>query len=142
MSQPLIEDDLSLIYQQLQDIAESLINLPASSSAPFSSLIPTATGCQPENPTPAPNGEFIDEIESLYNDIEKKEKQIHILVEIALSLVDKTKNKIEEKSLELDFLSKNIQNFENELKRNSGCILNKNIKTFFFLLSVNYFFNH
>lgn len=117
MSQLLLEDDISLIYQQLQDIAESLINPSPSPSVssppPSSSLTPLPLSSHPPD-------ECLDQIESLCNEIERKERQIHRLVEIALSMVEKTKNKIEEKNFELDFLRKSIKNHQTELKKNKS----------------------
>ena len=116
MSQLLLEDDISLIYQQLQDIAESLIN---PSPSPSISSPPPSPSLTPH--LSHPPDECLDQIGSLCHEIEGKERQIHRLVEIALSMVEKTKSKIEEKNFELDFLRKSIKNHHSELEKTKDC---------------------
>ena len=100
-SETLLEDDILGIYQQLQEIAETII-LPTDETKLTQNF--------------EDNNNF-NEIEGFYKEIEQKEKQIKILIEISSSLLTKTKEKILNKEQEIHYIEKNVENSENEISQ-------------------------
>ena len=99
-SEAFLEDDLQGIYQQLQDIAETVI-LPSDETKFTQNL----------------DDNNFNEIEGFYKEIDQKEKQVKILVEISTSLLTKTKEKIINKEQEIKFIKQNVDILENDLSQ-------------------------
>lgn len=97
-SEGVLEDDILGIYQQLQDIAETVI-LPRDEAKLMNVL----------------DDNNFNEIEGFYKEIEHKEQQIKILVEISKSLLAKTKDKIINKEQEMNYIDRNMEILENEI---------------------------
>ena len=97
-NEALFEDDLLGIYQKLQDIAETVM-LPNDENKIAQNIDDNNFG----------------EIEGFYKEIDHKEKQIKVLVEISTSLLTKTKEKIINKEQEIKFIEQNVDILENDL---------------------------
>ena len=94
----LLEDDLLGIYQQLQDIAETI-------------MLPNAEA----KLTQTIEDNNFNEIESFYKEIEQKEHQIKVLIDISTSLLTKTKEKINGKEQEMQYMEQNVDVLESEI---------------------------
>lgn len=102
ISEVYMEDDILGIYQQLQDIAETIM-ISSNNDTKFTQACDEANN--------------FNEIEGFYKTIEQKEHQIRLLIEISNSLLAKTKEKILSKEQEIVYFEKNIDILENEISQ-------------------------